>query len=391
MNAGTAGLGRLQLRLATFYFFYYATVGAFIPYWPPYLAARGFSASEIGIVFALMGIMRAVVPVAWGAWSDHTGQRMPLIRWAALLALTIFAAIPFVETVWWIGALMLAYTLFWHALLPQFEVVALNHLRQSGGDYSRVRLWGSVGFIAAVLVLGPALDWGGIEALPWFIGAFWIGMSASAWYVNDAPAAHDPDTPRSSLWSVLRRPEIIALLLACLASQWSYAAYNGFFTLLLEDYGYNRSQAGLLWSLGVLAEVGVFVVAGRLIDRFGLRPLLLLALGVTALRWATTAALTDHAAVLLVVQLSHAVSFGIYHVVAVNYVMRWFPADQHGRGQAIYNAVAYGIGGSIGSLASGYLWESVSPQSVFWMAAAVAGIGTWVAWKFMRGSETAER
>ncbi len=381
MLPSSAGVERLQWRLASFYLFYYATVGAFLPYWAPYLQSRGFSATQMGVAFALMGVMRSVVPLAWGWWADHRGSRIELIRWAALAALLTFMAIPFADGVFWIGALMVAYTLFWHALLPQFEVVALTHLQVSGGDYSRVRLWGSVGFVLAVLGLGAALDVTGIIWLPWLVGGLWLGMALSAWVVPEAPRLHPADAARSSVRAVLRRPEVIALLGACFASQLSFAPYYNFFTLFLERHGYSRSAAGLLWSLGVVAEIGLFMIVGRLIAAVGARRLMLAVLITTGLRWWLTAAGIESWSLLILAQLSHAVTFGAYHAVAVYYVQRLFPADLQGRGQAIYNAIAYGVGGSIGSLAAGLIWERISPEAVFYGAGAAALVGWWVAWR----------
>ncbi len=383
MLAPTAGVERLHWRLASFYFFYYATVGAFMPYWSPYLDARGFSAVQMGIAFALMGVTRTVVPLLWGWYADHTGKRVALIRWASLAALITFIAIPFVDGIWWIGGLMLAYTLFWHALLPQFEVVTINHLYASGGDYSRVRLWGSVGFIGSVLGLGVALDLTGILWLPWLVGSFWVGMAASTWLVPESPSLHAPDTPHTSLWTVVRRPEVIALLLVCLCSQLSFAPYYNFFTLFLERHDYSRSTAGVLWATGVLAEIGIFLVVGRWIARVGARTVMLVALSATTLRWLLTASLVDTWAVLISVQLAHAITFGAYHAVAMHYVTRFFPPALHGRGQAVYNAAAYGIGGSIGSIGAGFLWEGVSPESAFYAAGLVAAIGTVIAWRYL--------
>lgn len=368
-------------RLAGFYFFYYATVGAFMPYWSPYLEARGFSALEMGIAYALMGLMRTVVPLGWGTLADRTGKRIGLIRIASVLSLLTFMGIPFVEGVFRVGVLMLAYTLFWHALLPQFEAVALAHLSAQGGDYSRVRLWGSVGFVIAVLGLGVALDHTGIIALPWLVGILWLGMAATTWGVPDARVTHAPGTAQGSVWPTLRRPEVLALLGVCLASQLSFAPYYNFFTLFLERHGYTRTTAGILWSVGVIAEIGVFVIMGRVIARHGARAIMLLALGLTALRWVLTATLVDSWTVLILAQLSHALTFGAYHAVAMHYVMRLFPPEQQGRGQALYNAAAYGIGGSIGSIGAGYLWGAWSPEAVFLMAAVVALLGFWLGWK----------
>ena len=381
MSAPSAGAARLPARLASFYFFYYATVGAFMPYWSPYLASRGFSPAQMGIAYALMGLMRMVVPVAWGWYADHRGGRIRLIRIASLAALVLFMAIPFMPGVFWVGAVMLAYTLFWHALLPQFEVVTLSHLSLRGGDYSRVRLWGSVGFVISVLGLGILLDRTGIIWLPWLVGMFWLGMALSTWTVPEPPSLHHSEMRQPSIWTALKNPVALALLFACFCSQLSFAPYYNFFTLFLERHHYARSFAGLLWALGVIAEIGMFFMAARVIGVFGARKVMLAALAATVLRWVVTAAAVDSLPALLLAQLAHAMSFGAYHAVAMHYVQRLFPGALQGRGQAVYNAVAYGVGGSIGSLASGFLWEGLSPEAVFYAAAAVAALGFWVAYR----------
>lgn len=377
-------MSSLNARLAGFYFSYYGTVGAFMAYWSPYLLARGFSATDMGVAYALMGLSRATVPIAWGWWADRRGERMTMIRYAALASLLIFAAIPLVEGVAPIMALMLAYTLFWNALLPQFEVVALNHLRDGGGDYPRVRLWGSVGFVVAVLGVGALLDWWGIRWEPWIVAVLFAGMAATAWMVPDHRAApvHSAAAPPApvSLLSVLRRPEVLGLLVVCLCSQLSFAPYYNFFTVFLERHGYSRSFAGQLWALAVIAEIVMFIYAGRMLPRVGARRLMLMALAATALRWLLTGLLVDSLVALLFAQLLHAISFGGYHLMAMHYIQRLFPIGLHGRGQAIYNSVAYGIGGSIGSLCSGYLWDATSPELLFVLAAGVAAAGAVVAW-----------
>ena len=374
----------LHARLAGFYFFYYATVGAFMPYWSPYLEARGFSAAQMGIAYALMGVTRSIMPIAWGWWADTTGRRIATIRWAVVVALALFLCIPFTGTIFAIGFFMLAYSIFWHALLPQFEAVALGHLQSSRGDYSRVRLWGSVGFVAAVLGLGPILDAAGMLPLPWLVAAMFGAMAVSAWLVPEVPALpHGHDAPVPIL-SVLKQPWVLALLGACLLSQLSFAPYYNFFTLFLERHDYTRGTAGLLWALAVLAEIGLFLLMGRLISAFGARKLMLTVLAATAARWLLTAVLVDSLPLLVLLQLTHALTFGAYHSLAVYYVQQYFPGSMQGRGQAFYNAAAYGVGGSIGSLGSGYLWQHLSPEAVFIAAGLAALLGWWIAWRWLR-------
>ncbi len=375
---------KLKLRLAGFYFCYYGTVGAFMAYWTPYLLARGLSATQVGVAYALMGVSRATVPVAWGWWADHSGERMTMIRFAAIVSLLIFIAIPLVKTAGAVMALMLAYTLFWNALLPQFEVVALNHLRDGGGDYSRVRLWGSLGFVATVLSVGPALDALGVEWEPWLVAALFAGMAASAWMVPDhrllPRTAAMSAVPVSSLLAVLRRREVIGLLIACLLSQLSFAPYYNFFTVYLTRHGYPRAFAGQLWALAVVAEIVLFFFSARVLRLTGARRLMMLALATAALRWLLIGLAADSLGALIAAQALHALSFACYHLVAMHYVQTLFPPDLHGRGQALYNSAAYGVGGSIGSLASGFLWDAASPEALFVLAAGVAMLGGIVAW-----------
>ncbi|MBI3171337.1 MAG: MFS transporter, partial [Hydrocarboniphaga effusa] len=238
----------INARLAGFYFFYYATVGAFMPYWSPYLEARGFSPAQMGVAYALMGLTRSIMPVAWGWWADVSGRRIATVRWAVIVALLLFLGIPFAGSLVAVAALMVAYSIFWHALLPQFEVVALSHLSRGGGDYSRVRLWGSVGFVVAVLGLGPILDGAGILPLPWLVGALFAAMAVASWRVPEAPPIATSSGVAPSLSGVLRRPEVLALLAACTLSQLSFAPYYNFFTLFLERHHYTRGMAGFLWA-----------------------------------------------------------------------------------------------------------------------------------------------
>ena len=379
----------LHTRLAAYYFFYYATVGAFMPYWAPYLAARGFSATQIGIAFALSGVSRATMPFLWGWLGDHSGRHIGLVRLTSSTSLLLFLTIPFVRGFLPITLAMLAYNLFWQALLSQFETVSLAHLQRSGGDYARVRLWGSVGFVVAVLGLAPLLTTFGILALPWLVGVLFAGMAAASFAVPETHAPANTSTASApDLMQVVRRPEVIGLLLACLCSQMSFAPYYNFFTLFLERHGHPRSVAGMLWAVAVVAEIGLFFYMRRVIARIGIRRLMLAALATTVLRWLLTVWLADNLGALVLVQMTHALSFGAYHACAMHCIFRLFPGRLQGRGQALYNASAYGIGGALGSIGAGAVWDHVRPEASFLAAAIVAAIGTWLVWRHLPEAST---
>lgn len=173
---------------------------------------------------------------------------------------------------------------------------------------------------------------------------------------------------------------MLALILACFLMQASHGPYYAFFTIYLEDNGYSRTMAGQLWALGVLAEVGVFLMMHRWLPRFGAWPLLMVAIGVTAVRWWLLASLPQLLPVMLLTQVMHAASYGLYHAAAISLIHEFFPGRLQGRGQALYSSLSFGLGGALGSLASGYVWDGIGPHWVYIMASGLAALGFVVAW-----------
>ena len=162
------------------------------------------------------------------------------------------------------------------------------------------------------------------------------------------------------------------MLLVCFLMQASHGPYYTFFSIYLQDHGYGGLAIGALWALGVIAEIGVFLAMHRLLPRFGARPLLLASLGLTALRWVMIAELVDHPALLLLAQVLHAASFGLYHAVAISLIDRFFTGSHQGRGQAFYSSLSFGAGQAVGSFGSGLLWGAIGGAATFVAGGVVA-------------------
>ena len=143
----------LILDFPFFYLFYFAALGAFAPYWSVYLKHLSFNAIEIGQLTALFMFTKLIAPFVWGWLADHTGKRLKWVRLAAFLTIPSLLLIFFNQSYFWIAFAMFLFGFFWNASLPQFEALTLNHLGKKSSDYSKVRLWGSVGFIIAVACL----------------------------------------------------------------------------------------------------------------------------------------------------------------------------------------------------------------------------------------------
>lgn len=250
----------------------------------------------------------------------------------------------------------------------------MNHLGVHTHRYSGVRLWGSIGFIVSVAGVGPLLGNYGTGLLPAVLLILFTFIWLSSLVVPESAAGHLA-LEQIPLRRVLRRPEVLAMLAVCFLVQTSHGPYYTFFSLYLEDYGYTTAVIGELWALGVVAEIGVFLLMPKLLPRYGARRLLLFALGLTALRWLLTAAFAHNLPLITLAQSLHAASFGLHHAVMIHLFHTLFTGIHQGRGQGLYSSVSFGAGGALGSLVSGYLWYGIGPESMYMLAAATALAG----------------
>jgi PPP family 3-phenylpropionic acid transporter len=366
-------------RLSTFYFFYFASLGALIPYWGPYLQGLGLGPEQIGQLMASIMATKVVAPYVWGWIADHGGGRLRIIRLASFAATGVFAAALVVKDFWGMLLVLALFSFFWNAALPQFEATTLNHLGEDTHRYARIRLWGSIGFILSVTALAPVLEHIGLDALPGILLGLLGCIALSTLAVWDRPSTTPPQV-RDAVLSVLRRPAVWSLLVACFLAQASHGPYYAFFTIYLGDHGYSAGAIGAIWALGVVAEIVLFWFMHRLLLRFPAKNLLMVAVLVTGLRWWLIGAYVDHLGLLLFAQLLHAASFGLFHASAIHLVHGLFPGRLQGRGQALYSSLSFGLGGAVGSLASGYIWTRLGAQWIYYLAAVLALAGFLAAW-----------
>lgn len=366
-------------RLSAFYFFYFAALGALLPYWPWYLQHLGYDPGQIGFLMAMLVAIKIVAPNIWGWIADHSGSPLTVIRLGSLGTLASFYAMVLSGDFWSMAYTCAAYSFFWNAALPSFEAITLNHLRGQPERYSRVRLWGSIGFIASVLALGRALDRYSIAELPYAMGLLLFSTWLASLLVPQGPALARRATD-DKFWRLLLRGEVLAFLLVSLLIQVAHGPYYVFFTVYLKSHGYSGAQAGQLWSLGVLAEVALFLFAAKLMRRLSLRSLLLAGLLLGTLRWWATPPAVEQVWLLACVQLLHAATYGASHVAAIHLIQQYFGGVHQSKGQALYNSVAYGIGGMLGSYAAGVLWEQWGGPAVFDGAALVSLLAFTIAW-----------
>ena len=365
-------------RLSGFYFFYFALLGGTAPFLALYFDHLGFSPARIGELIAIPMLMRCLAPNLWGWLGDHTGQRLLIVRLGALCTLVCFAGIFFSQSYGWLALIMATHAFFWHAVLPQFEVITLAHLREQAARYSQIRLWGSIGFIVAVVGLGLLFEWLSLDAYPAALLVIMAGIVVSSFWVPNAQPVLRPSTLESEGFvRQLRRPGILAFYVCVGLMQLSNGPYYTFLTLHLEGVGYSRGAIGLFWALGVVAEILLFLVMARLLQRYSLRAVLLASFLITAVRWLLLGNLAQYLPVLLLAQCMHAATFGAFHAACIHFVQRSFADRQQGQAQALYVSLA-GIGGALGALYAGYSWKGLGPAWTFAIASLVALLAAFI-------------
>jgi MFS transporter, PPP family, 3-phenylpropionic acid transporter len=360
-------------RLSGWYFFYFAFVGCFLPYFSLYLSSVGLDAWRISVVMAMMPLMRMLAPAFWGLLADRLGRRSFLV--AAVLAASSlsFFGFLFTDNFYWLMAIMLVMSLFWSASLPLVEALTLGHLRHAAGRYGRIRLWGSIGFIAAVQGVGFLLDWLPLVAILWISLCLLVCAFIGATVIPESePIAHDPTT--EPLRRSLLQPAVIALLLAGFMMSVAHAPLYTFYSLHLVNHDYGKAAIGGLWSLGVMAEIAVFAFMPRLMVLTSLRNVLLICFALAALRFLLIGWATASPFAVVFAQLLHGASFGAHHAASITALNRWFPSRQQGTVQSLFGSISYGAGGVLGGVLSGYGWDAYG-AAVTYTGASIAALG----------------
>jgi PPP family 3-phenylpropionic acid transporter len=356
-------------RLSGFYFFYFALVGALSPFLSLYLSDIGLTAYAIGLVNAVLMGTKIIAPNLWGWICDRTGKRLLIIGVGSGLATLFFTGLFYWQTLLPILLITFLYSFFWNAVLSQFDTVTIQYLDEKSQHYSRIRVWGSVGFIVSVTALGFLFD---VVSITYLIPISWVLLLFIT--INCAVLSEPPARVVShvsiSCKAIIKQPAVIAFFVAAFLLQLSFGAYYTFFSLYLESYGYTRTTIGLLWALGVVAEVILFLIIHRLMPAVGVSYLLFWSLLLTSMRWFLTAFFADMVWVVVVAQCIHAFSFGAAHAASIELIRQFFKGKNAGQGNALYSSVTFGVGGAIGALVSGYLW-GINPQLLFIVAGSV--------------------
>ncbi|WP_345869733.1 MFS transporter [Shewanella algae] len=371
--------------LSACYFFFFGILGVMVPYLGVFFDNRGFDAAEIGFLLAILMATRIVAPNVWALVADRTGMRSELIKLGAFAAALTYLSFFYHGGFLYLALSLALYTFFWNAILAQLEVITLETLGAEANKYGLIRSFGSVGYIVLVVGTGWAIKEFGPEVLLYVGLSLFLGLLGSALPLpsNRASAGAVQNKPALKLG----RP-LLWFLLSAMLLQASAGPFYGFFVLYLKQVGYTEASAGIFVALGAMAEIFMFMIAPRLLGRYGVKTLLLVSIGMTALRWLLVAFGAESMLLLGLSQLLHAFTFGLTHAASIQFVHRNFDISHRSKGQALYASLSFGVGGALGTWICGLIWGDGSGAFWCWVFAAACALMSMLAVLAIPGSDS---
>ncbi len=363
---------RLKFIISSQYFIYFGVLGIFLPYFNLYCYHLGFSGLQIGILSALRSLAMVLFPLIWGSLADRFQLRKPIYILCAFLSTSIWLLYLFFVDFWPMLIITAFYGIFYAPIISFLEAVTMDVLGKEKKSYGRIRAWGSISFIVMVLVLGKIIDLYSVDIILILILAGSLMLAAISTRIP-AIKAKKKDLLKPGAGLLLQRRVIIFLFCAFLMLV-SHGAYYGFFSIHLDNLGYGSTFIGIAWALASTAEILVMIKSDKIFNRFSLESVLFFSFLVAAARWMILF-FAGSAVVILLSQILHAVTYGTFHMASILYIDRLAPENTKTMGQAVNNALTYGLGLMVGFFINGYVYEITGSHTLFLMSALIALAG----------------
>ena len=381
-RAASQGKSRVALApnsaMAAVYAAYFLAAGIFIPFFPVFLDNSGLSATEVGLIMGVPLLVRILTGMALGAFADLIGDRaLTLVVYSAIAAVSAIAFSLFDGAIALL-LVMVVFAAFWTAIIPVSDAVAIDVTEATRSDFARVRAAGSVAFVVASIVGGWLIGLWGAASVPGLVAAGLVATVLASFIlrvvlstvlpalIGFGPTGGKQDT---ALLPVLSRPAYVMGALAGGLIQGAHAILYTRGSLHWQELGFSGDAIGLLWAVGVVAEVLLFFVAKHYLT--GLDPRWLIAIGgVASVVRYILFPYVDDLALSFLLQITHGLTFGATFLGTIGWLTQHTPRKWMASGQSAA-ATFIAITMAILTFLSGPMFEAFGIFSM-WLAALVS-------------------
>jgi PPP family 3-phenylpropionic acid transporter len=361
-----------KLVIGSQYFLYFAVMGVFLPYFNLYCYHLDFSGFQIGVLSGIRSIALVLFSLVWGGLADRFHIRRPIYIFCSFISTAIWAFYLYTTNFWAMLFITVFYGIFYAPIISFLEAFTMDVLGTEKKSYGKMRGWGTIAFIMTVLLLGKVIDIYSIEII---IILIFFGSLAQALISIKIP---DIQIKKQTSFSsnakmLLKRPVIVFLFCAFLMLV-SHGTYYGFYSIHLENLGYGKTFIGFSWALASIAEIIVMIKSDVIFKRFSTDNVLFFSFMVAVLRWLGLF-FTTSSVFILFLQILHAFTYGTFHMSSILYIDSLTPDEGKTLGQAVNNAVTYGLGLMVGFFINGYLFETLGTFRLFLISSFIALVG----------------
>ena len=354
------------------YFLYFGVMGIFLPYFNLYCYHLNFSGFQIGTLSAVRSAALVLCPPIWGALADRFQNRRPIYILCNFISTAIWVFYFFTTDFWAMLVITVFYGIFYTPIISFLEAFTMDVLGQKKKSYGRIRAWGSIAFIVIVIIMGKMIDLYSVEIILILILAGSLMLALISVKIPDIQIKKQASFSLKA--KVLLKRRVIVFLFCAFLMLVSHGTYYGFFSIHLENLGYGNTYIGICWALASIAEILVMIKSDSIFRRFSLDNVLVFSFMVAALRWFALFFAVSPAAILFL-QILHAVTYGTFHVASILYIDSLTPDETKTLGQAVNNAVTYGLGLMVGFFISGYFFENMGSFALFMVSSIIALTG----------------
>jgi PPP family 3-phenylpropionic acid transporter len=351
------------------YFLYFGVMGIFLPYFNLYCYHIDFTGFQIGALSAVRSVALILTPLIWGVMADRFRIRRPIYILCSFISTGIWVFYLYTTDFWTMLIITVFYGIFYSPIISFLEAFAMDVLDKKKMRYGKLRGWGSIAFIITVIVMGKIIDLYSIEII---LTLIFFGSLAQALISIKIPDIQIKKPPAfSSKAKTLLKRQVVVFLFCAFLMLVSHGTYYGFYSIHLERLGYDKTFIGISWALASIAEIIVMIKSDSIFQRFSIDNVLFFSFMVAAFRWmALSFAISP--VLILFLQIFHAVTYAMFHVSSILYIDASSPDEAKTLGQAINNAVTYGLGLMVGFFINGYLFETLGTFTLFRMSSFIA-------------------
>lgn len=363
-----------MVRFAVHYAMLFAVMATMFPYFQVFLRARGFSRPEVGYLQGLTALAGVCGPIVIGHFADRLGRRRGLLIACLLAFAALLVPLNATSAFWPAAAIVVCVGFVYRTAIPLTDALASSELADPAHQYGKVRIWGSISFVCVLMgirLLGLVDEDSSTSMMTCMLVpvGLCVGSSLLLPDRHRAPGASPPGRKRPVHFDGL----FWLFIAAAAMHQLGMSAYYSFFTLFLkEELG--MTQAAWVWAIGAVAEIPLLFHAGRIVRRFGLPAMLVASMAAVSVRLGVFA-MVPSLAVILPVQLLHAMCFGLFHAASIEFIRRKVPAARRGLAMALYMSLSLGLPVWLGSSLGGNIVERWGFAALFGAYAAAPLVG----------------